>query len=93
MTNVPFSLRLDAEVRRRLDAEARRVDRPASQVAERAISRYLDAQEALRRRIDDAVLEPEAGVFISDTAIHRWMEGWDGEDDAPPEPDVLSGDR
>ena len=77
--------------RRRLDAEARRVSRPASQVAERAIARYLDAQELLRRQIDEAVLEADAGVFISDTAIHRWMEGWDEGDDGPPEADMHPG--
>lgn len=85
----PFSLRLDAETRARLDAEARRLDRPASQVAMRAIVRYLDTQEALRREIDAAVAEAEAGIFHSGEAVHAWMESWGTEREAPlPAPDV-----
>jgi predicted transcriptional regulator len=90
MSAPPFSLRLDAELRARLEAEARRLDRPASQVAQRAIVRYLDAQDALRREIDAAVAEAEEGVFISVEAIGAWMRTWGSADEAPPpEPDVL----
>jgi predicted transcriptional regulator len=94
MASAPFSLRLDPEVRRRLDEEARRVERPASQVAERAIVRYLEAQEAFREMIDAAVAEADTGVFISDTAMHRWMESWDTDRELPlPEPDIFPPDR
>ena len=94
MADAPFSLRLDPEVRRRLDEEARRVARPASQVAERAIVRYLEAQTAYREMIDAAVEEADAGVFISDSAMHRWMESWDTDAELPlPAPDILPPDR
>ncbi|MFO1208742.1 MAG: hypothetical protein U1E40_05910 [Amaricoccus sp.] len=86
----PFSLRLDAHTRARLEEEARRLERPASQVAQHAIARYLDAQEALRQEIDAAVGEAEAGVFISAEAMHGWMETWDTDHEGPPpEPDIL----
>jgi predicted transcriptional regulator len=94
MASAPFSLRLDPEVRRRLDEEARRVARPASQVAERAIVRYLEAQEAYRQTIDAAVAEADEGVFVSQSAVHRWMESWDTDRELPPpEPDVFPEDR
>jgi predicted transcriptional regulator len=90
MAAVPFSLRLDEATRARLEDEARRLDRPASQVAQRAIQRYLDAQEALRREIDAAVEEADAGVFISSEAMHAWMETWETDHEAPPpEPDIF----
>jgi predicted transcriptional regulator len=87
---LPFSLRLDEATRARLEAEARRLDRPASQVAQRAIQRYLDAQEALRREIDAALEEADAGVFVSADAMHAWIDTW-GTDRAapPPEPDIF----
>jgi predicted transcriptional regulator len=89
MSNAPFSLRLPPATRQRLDAEAQRLDRPASQVAERAIVRYLDAQETLRRQIDEAATQANAGVFISEAALHDWMETWSGaEETAIPEPDI-----
>lgn len=86
MSGMPFSLRLDEATRVRLEQEANRLDRPASQVAQRAISRYLDAQEALRREIDAAVAEAEAGTFVSAEAVHAWMETWGTDAEAPPPP-------
>ena len=78
-----------AETRARLEEEARRLDRPAAQVAARAITRWLDAQAALRAEIDAALAEAEAGVFISSEAMHAWMETWDTpEETPPPEPDI-----
>lgn len=87
MAGIPFSLRLDEKTRRRLDDEARRLDRPASQVASRAIARFLDAQDACRRAIDEAVEEAVAGVFISSDAMAAKMEARGAERETPP-PDV-----
>lgn len=91
----PFSLRLDAETRARLEAEARRLDRPAAQVAARAIVRWLDAEAALRAEIDAALAEAEAeaGAFVSAEAAGDWMETWGTEGEAPPPaPDVREPD-
>jgi predicted transcriptional regulator len=90
----PFSLRLESRIRERLEEEARRLDRPASQVAQRAIARYLDAQDALRQEIDAAIAEADTGVFVSAEAMHDWMETWDSDHERPPpEPDVLPPGR
>jgi predicted transcriptional regulator len=88
----PFSLRLDPETRARLEEEARRLDRPASQIAQRAIARYLDAQQALREQIDAAAAEADRGVFVSSDAVNAWLDGWgtDGET-PPPTPDIHPG--
>ena len=91
MPATPFSLRLDAATRAQLEEEARRLDRPAAQVAARAIARWLEAQAALRAEIDAAVAEADAGVFVSSEAVHAWMEDWGTEREAPPPaPDVRS---
>ena len=92
MSTQPFSLRLDADTRARLEAEARRLDRPAAQVAARAIARWLDAEAALRAEIDAALAEAETGGFVSAEAVGAWMETWGTEREAPPPaPDVPRG--
>ena len=89
MSSQPFSLRLDAKTRARLEAEARRLDQPASQVAARAIARWLDAEAALRAEIDAALAEAEASAFVSSEAVGAWMEGWGTEaETSPPAPDI-----
>jgi predicted transcriptional regulator len=88
----PFSVRLDPETRARLEEEARRLDRPASQVAQRAIARYLDAQQALRDQIDAAAAEADHGIFVSSDAVNAWLDGWGTEGETPPPaPDILPG--
>lgn len=89
MSATPVSLRLDDDTRARLAAEAARLDRPAAQVATRAIRSWLDAQDALRRQIDAAVDEADQGVFLSSEAVGGWMDSWDTEHEAPlPEADI-----
>ena len=92
MPATPVSLRLDDDTRSRLAAEAARLDRPAAQVATRAIRSWLDAQDALRRQIDEAVEEADRGVFVSSEAMGAWMDSWGTEHEAPvPEPDIHPG--
>lgn len=94
MASVPFSVRLDAETRARLEEEAQRVERPASQIAQRAIERYLDAQDDFRRMVEEALEEAKAGVFISSEAMNAWVDSWGTENELPPpEPDVFLHDR
>jgi len=94
MASHPFSLRLSATTRARLDEQAQRLARPVSQVAQRAIERYLDAQDELRRMIDAAVEEADAGVFVSSEAINAWIDTWGSAAEAPPpEPDVFPEER
>lgn len=94
MAVAPFSLRLDHATRSRLDEEARRLDRPASQVAGKAIVAWLDAQESRRRAIEEAMAEADEGVFISGEAMAAWMDSWDTPGELPPpEPDILPPKR
>ena len=90
MAPVPFSLRLDAGIKSRLDQEARSADRSASYIAAKAIEAFLDTREAKRRAIEAAMAEADKGVFISQEAMTRWMDSWDTEHELPaPEPDVF----
>ena len=89
MPSTPVSLRLDDATRARLAAEAERLDRPAAQVATRAIRSWLDSQDELRRQIDAAVEEADRGEFLSSEAVHAWMDTWETErEGSVPDPDI-----
>jgi predicted transcriptional regulator len=77
--SAPFSLRLDPELKARLEAEARNQDRSASHVAAKAIEMFLDVQDAKRLAIERALDQADAGAFVSAAAVQRWMESWDSD--------------
>jgi predicted transcriptional regulator len=90
MAGTPFSLRLTPEIRSRLEYEAKSLDRSASYVANKAIESFLEARADRRRALEAAVAEADKGEFISEEAMHAWMESWDTENELPPpEPDVF----
>jgi len=93
MNNVPFSLRLEPELKSRLDAAAESTDRTPADVATRAIEAFLDARDALRMDLEAAIAEADKGVFVSSEAVERWMESWDTDNELPmPEPDIFPDD-
>ena len=94
MASSPFSLRLSSDLKERLDAVAESEDRSASYVATKAIEAFLDARDAKDRAIDAAFREADKGIFVSQAAVHRWMESWDTDDELPiPEPDIFPEDK
>ena len=91
MSTVPFTLRLDKDLKTSLEAEAKLEDRSASYLATRAIRMMLEAKAAKRRLIEEAVAEADKGVFISEENMNAWVESWDTGNELPePEPDVFS---
>ena len=90
MSSTPFSLRLDPELKARLEKQAEREDRSAAYIVQQALSNYLDAKEFFYAEMKRAVEEADKGVFISAEAMHRWMESWDTDNELPPpEPDIF----
>lgn len=90
MTTVPFTMRLDKDLKSSLEAEAKLEDRSASYLATRAIKMLLEAKAAKRRLIEEAVAEAGKGVFISEEKMNAWVESWDTGNELPePEPDVF----
>lgn len=89
MTTTTFSMRMDADVKRRLEEKAASMDRSASWIAQRAIEDYLAREEALIESIRNA-LENDDGTRTSGEAVMAWMERWaEGHDDPFPEPDIF----
>jgi predicted transcriptional regulator len=90
MAASPFSVRLDDEIKARLESEAQRQDRSAGYIAQKAIEGYLNSKDSFRREMEALIAEADKGVFVSEEAMNRWMESWDTENELPPpEPDIF----
>lgn len=85
MPTTPYTIRLDDDVREALEREAQLEDRPASQLAVKAIASMLAAKKAKREAIDAALIEADESVFISQDAMNAWVDSW-GADDELAEP-------
>lgn len=89
MANVPFSLRLDADVKAKLKREAQQLNRSESFIAATAIRKYLAACEQKRKAIDAALEQADHGAFISSEAIGAWVDSWGSDNElAPPAANV-----
>ena len=89
MPTAPFTFRMDSELRKSLDREAKYEDRPASQLANRAIKSMIQSKEAKRQAIEFALEESEKGEFISQEALNQWIDSWDSDKELPiPAPDI-----
>lgn len=83
-------MRLDDDLKRALEAEAKREDRSASYLASRAIKNMLSEKAAKHRKIEDAVAEAKKGIFISEEKMTAWVNSWDTDNELPqPEPDIF----
>jgi predicted transcriptional regulator len=89
MPTTTFSMRMDVELKKALEAAAEREDRSASYIAQRAIEEWARRQEAVRESVLDAI-EMDDGRRISEEAMDEWLTKWgDGEDMPLPEPDIF----
>jgi predicted transcriptional regulator len=87
MTSPRFTMRLDAELKEWLEAEAERQDRSASYLAKQAIQALKDKTEAKAQMIQDAVTEADKGAFVSEDQMIAWFESL-GTDSELPEPEA-----
>ena len=92
MSTVQFSIRIDPEIKARLDRQAKLEDRSAAYVAQRAIDDYVSKQEHLLEMVRLAEIEADKGVFISEEKMDAWVASWGTEKELPPpEPDIFPG--
>ncbi|MEF3366301.1 hypothetical protein V3H18_07120 [Methylocystis sp. 9N] len=90
MPTVPFTLRIDAAIKKRLEQEAKREDRSAAYVAQQAIHAYVEAKERARAAIRAAETEADKGVFVSGAAMDEWVRSWGSDEERPmPQPDIF----
>lgn len=90
MAGRSLSVTFSPDISERLDAVAESEDLSANHVASKVIEAFLDARDAKAAAIRVAIKEADSGVFVSQEAVHRWMESWDTDNELPiPEPDIF----
>lgn len=72
-----LTIRVDAEIKQRLEQLARQQRRSKSFVAGEAIGEYIAIQEAQIAGIRDAIAELERGEAIAHEQVRDWVESWD----------------
>jgi predicted transcriptional regulator len=92
MVRASSSFQVDPSLRDRLKMEAKLAKQSVSELAEVAISDFLDLRSRARAAAEAALSEAREDVFISADAMDRWVASWGSSDElAPPEPDVFDG--
>jgi len=92
MATTRLSLRIDAELKNRLEQEARREERSASFLAVKAIESMLHDRAEKRAAIRSAMQEADRGSFISQDAMDAWVASWGTDAETPPPPADLKFD-
>ena len=76
-----LSIRIDADVRKRLDALAQRSKRSKSFLAAEAIAAYVDAEAWQLEETDAGIADIESGRSVSHERVARWLESWGTPDE------------
>ena len=90
MASDRITVRVNPELREWFEQQAKRKDRSVGYLVTRSMEQTKRATEARDQLIKDAMAEADKGVFVSQEAVHKWMESWDTGNELPlPEPDVF----
>ena len=90
MTTERLSLRIDADLKKSLEHEARREERSISYLAVKAIEVMLRDCAEKRAAIRAAIAEADEGAFISQEAMDAWVSSWGTDSELPPpKPDIF----
>jgi len=89
MPSTPFSIRLPDDLRESLATISRISHSSQSQIAAKAIAEYVFRNEWKLKAIQEAKLEAEKGVFVSQQATLDWLESWGADQEQEvPSPDI-----
>ena len=90
MASDRITVRVNPELREWFEQQAKRKDRSVGYLVTRSMEQTKRTTEARDQLIKDAMAEADKGVFVSQEAVHKWMESWDTGNELPlPEPDVF----
>ena len=71
-----LSIRLDPEVKKRLEALATRSKRSKSFLAAEAIAAYVDAEDWQLEEIGVGLKDLDNGQTVSHDAVSKWLRSW-----------------
>jgi predicted transcriptional regulator len=90
MANDRITIRVEPELKQWFEQEAKRRDRSVGYMVNQSMKQAMDSSEARDQMIREAMAEADRGTFVSQEAVHKWMDSWDTENEIPlPEPDVF----
>lgn len=90
MASDRITVRVEPELRQWFEQQAKRKDRSLGYMVVQSMEQTKRSSEARDQMIRDAMAEADKGVFVSEEAVHKWMDSWDSDNELPfPEPDVF----
>ncbi|WP_428354284.1 CopG family ribbon-helix-helix protein [Methyloprofundus sp.] len=90
MSTVPFTFRIEKDLKNSLDLEAQAEERSSSYLASQAIKTMLEIRTEKKQAIEKAIVEADKGTFVSQKAVHQWMDSWDTENELDkPKADIF----
>jgi RHH-type rel operon transcriptional repressor/antitoxin RelB len=80
-----LSIRIDAGIKKRLNALSKRSKRSKSFLAAEAIAAYVESEEWQLGEIHAAIAELDSGQEVSHDKVSKWLKSWGkpGETKAP----------
>ncbi len=80
-----LSIRIDSEMKKRLDVLSRRSKRSKSFLAAEAIAAFVDSEEWQLGEIQAGIAELDSGHTVSHEKVAKWLKTWGkpGETKAP----------
>ena len=78
-----ITIRVEQEVRDRLEGQAEIQNRSKSYLANQAIEEYLDTQEWQIEGIKKAVQSLDAGKGVPHQQVMDWLQSWDSDNELP----------
>ena len=79
-----LSVRLNSEIKTRLDALSKRSKRSKSFLAAEAIAEYVEREEWQLEQIHAGIRELDAGRGISHEKVSRWLRSWGTPNETKP---------
>ncbi len=84
-----LTIRVDQDMKDRLEAAAKQQKRSKSFLAGEAIEEYLAVQEWQERRIREAIEAADRGELIPHEEVMAWISSWETDNELPmPTPKV-----
>ena len=90
MASTPFSIRIDSEVKDKLEKICTLTDRSRAYVTSKAIEEYVERNSWKVEALEQAKKEAAKGEFISHEAMGEWIDSLGSENELPaPEVDIF----
>ena len=83
MASTTFTVRVQPQVKKRLQKLAKSTGRSRSYLAAEALTEYLDVNEWQIAGIKQAITSLDRGAGVSHAEVKDWIESWGAKDERP----------